>query len=94
LDCVANLITADGIFCVVLPHDLGGELARLAVQQDWFIRCQVDIRDRPGKPLHRMLLTLSRQAGDTEFQQLDLRQSEGVYSPEFCALISDFYLNY
>ncbi|CQH38358.1 tRNA1(Val) (adenine(37)-N6)-methyltransferase [Yersinia enterocolitica] len=94
LNCAEKLITENGIFCVVLPHDLGEELSRLAVQQNWFIRCQVDIRDRPGKPLHRMLLTLSRQAGETEFQQLDLRQSEGVYSPEFCALISDFYLNY
>ncbi|AHM75416.2 tRNA1(Val) (adenine(37)-N6)-methyltransferase [Yersinia hibernica] len=94
LNCVEQLITEDGIFCVILPHDLGAELARLAEQQHWFIRCKVDIRDRPGKPLHRMLLTLSRQAGETELQQLDLRQSEGVYSPEFCALISEFYLNY
>ncbi|WP_050115777.1 tRNA(1)(Val) (adenine(37)-N(6))-methyltransferase TrmN [Yersinia thracica] len=94
LNCAEKLITEEGIFCVVLPHDLGVELSRLAVQQNWFIRCQVDIRDRPGKPLHRMLLMLSPQSGETEFQRLDLRQSEGVYSPEFCALISEFYLNY
>ncbi|UWM46832.1 tRNA(1)(Val) (adenine(37)-N(6))-methyltransferase TrmN [Yersinia alsatica] len=94
LNCAEKLITKEGIFCVVLPHDLGEELARLAVQQDWFVHCQVDIRDRPGKPLHRMLLTLSRQPAETQYQHLDLRQSEGVYSPEFCALISEFYLNY
>lgn len=94
LNCAEKLITKEGIFCVVLPHDLGEELARLAVQQDWFVHCQVNIRDRPGKPLHRMLLTLSRQPAETQYQHLDLRQSEGVYSPEFCALISEFYLNY
>lgn len=94
LNCAEKLITKEGIFCVVLPHDLGEELARLAVQQDWFVHCQVDIRDRPGKPLHRMLLTLSRQPAETQYQHLDLRQSEGVYLPEFCALISEFYLNY
>ncbi|CNL03110.1 putative S-adenosyl-L-methionine-dependent methyltransferase [Yersinia frederiksenii] len=94
LNCAEKLITKEGVFCVVLPHDLGEELARLAVQQDWFVHCQVDIRDRPGKPLHRMLLTLSRQPAETQYQHLDLRQSEGVYSPEFCALISEFYLNY
>ncbi len=94
LNCAEKLITKEGVFCVVLPHDLGGELAHLAVQQDWFVHCQVDIRDRPGKPLHRMLLTLSRQPAETQYQHLDLRQSEGVYSPEFCALISEFYLNY
>ncbi|ATM94812.1 putative S-adenosyl-L-methionine-dependent methyltransferase [Yersinia frederiksenii] len=94
LNCAEKLITKEGVFCVVLPHDLGGELAHLAVQQDWFVHCQVDIRDRPGKPLHRMLLTLSRQPAETQYQHLDLRQSEGVYSPEFCVLISEFYLNY
>ncbi|CNE94747.1 putative O-methyltransferase [Yersinia rohdei] len=94
LNSAEKLITAEGIFCVVLPHDLGVEFARLALEQRWFIHCQVDIRDRPGKPLHRMLLKLARQAGETQYQQLSLRQSEGVYSPEFCALISDFYLNY
>lgn len=94
LNCAEKLITEDGMFCVVLPHELGIEFARLAGQQGWFVRCQVDIRDRPGKPLHRMLLTLSRQAGETVYQHLALRQSEGVYSPEFCQLISDFYLNY
>ncbi|WP_186376538.1 tRNA(1)(Val) (adenine(37)-N(6))-methyltransferase TrmN [Yersinia alsatica] len=94
LNCAEKLITKEGVFCVVLPHDLGEELARLAVQQDWFVHCQVNIRDRPGKPLHRMLLTLSRQPAETQYQHLDLRQSEGVYSPEFCALISEFYLNY
>lgn len=94
LNCAEQLITDEGLFCVVLPQDLGIELARLAGQKKWFVRSQVDIRDRPGKPLHRMLLTLSRESGETEYQKLDLRQSEGVYSPEFCALISDFYLNY
>ena len=82
------------MFCVVLPHDLGIELSRRAVQQNWYVRCQVDIRDRPGKPLNRMLLTLSHQPGETEYQHLALRQSEGVYSAEFCQLISEFYLNY
>ncbi|MCB5308750.1 tRNA(1)(Val) (adenine(37)-N(6))-methyltransferase TrmN [Yersinia massiliensis] len=94
LDCAEKLLTEDGVFCVVLPHDLGVELVRLAEQKSWFTRSRVDIRDRPGKPLHRMLLTLSRQFGTTDYQHLDLRQSEGVYSPEFCALLSDFYLNY
>lgn len=94
LNCAEKLITPSGAFCVVLPHDLGIELSRLAIQQNWFVHCQVDIRDRPGKPLNRMLLTLSRQMGETEYQHLALRQSEGVYSPEFCQLISEFYLNY
>jgi tRNA1Val (adenine37-N6)-methyltransferase len=94
LNCAENLITDDGMFCVVLPHELGVALVRLAGQQGWFIRGQVDVRDRPGKPLHRMLLKLSRQPGDTTHQKLDLRRSEEVYSPEFCQLISEFYLNY
>lgn len=94
LNCAEKLITDDGIFCVVLPHELGIELARLGGQMGWYVRGQVNVRDRPGKPLHRMLLTLSRQAGEAIYQELDLRQSEGIYSTEFRQLISNFYLNY
>ncbi|ANI31165.1 tRNA (adenine-N6)-methyltransferase [Yersinia entomophaga] len=89
-----RLITPEGRFCVVLPHSIGEDLAASAVQQGWFVRQQVDVRDRPGKPLHRMLLVLSRQDGEKLHQHLTLRQAEDVYSPEFCQLIGDFYLNY
>jgi len=37
---------------------------------------------------------VSRQPAETDSHELDLREKEGAYSPEFRALIADFYLNY
>nr|WP_256466221.1 tRNA1(Val) (adenine(37)-N6)-methyltransferase [Yersinia ruckeri] len=94
LDCAERLMTPEGRFCVVLPHAIGEDLAALARQQGWFVRQQVDVRDRLGKPLHRMLLVLARQDGEMLHQHLPLRKAEDVYSDVFCQLISDFYLHY
>lgn len=94
LDCAEKLIMATGWFCVILPYDAGNKFATLANRRGWFIRKRLDIRDRIGKPLHRMLLALSRQTGHTEHRQFVIRQPNGVYSFEFCQLITEFYLFY
>lgn len=94
LQCAEKLLMPQGVFCVVLPYDLGVTLEGNAHQQGWFTVRRLAVRDRPGKALNRLLLTLSRQPGEFDFQELDLREREGVYSPAFRALITDFYLNY
>lgn len=94
LDCAQRLITPEGLFSVVLPYDIGLAFEALAHQKGWYSAWQMAVRDRPGKPLNRLLLTLSRQAVAREDHELALRKSEGVYSEAFCALITDFYLNY
>ena len=94
LDCAQRLITPQGLFSVVLPYDIGLAFETLAHQKGWFSAWRMAVRDRPGKPLNRLLLTLSRQSVQRVDEELALRKSEGVYSDEFCALITDFYLNY
>lgn len=94
LTCTEKLITPLGVFCVVLPYDIGLAFETLSHQKGWFSVRRMAVRDRPGKPLNRLLLTLSRQSAKREEQELALRKSEGIYSEEFCALITDFYLNY
>jgi len=94
LDCAAKIITPEGVFSVVLPYDIGMTFEAMAHQKGWFSAWRMVVRDRPGKPLNRMLLTLSRQPADIVEQELALRKSEGIYSEAFCALITDFYLNY
>ncbi len=94
LQCAETLLRAQGLFYVVLPYDIGLTLERNAHQQGWFTSRRLAVRDRPGKPLNRLLLALSRQPVETDSQELDLREKEGVYSPAFRSLIADFYLNY
>jgi tRNA1Val (adenine37-N6)-methyltransferase len=94
LECAQMLIAPEGLFSVVLPYDIGLAFETLAHQNGWFSAWRMAVRDRPGKPLNRLLLTLSRQFVERTDEELALRKSEGVYSEEFCTLITDFYLNY
>lgn len=94
LECAQMLIAPEGLFSVVLPYDIGLAFETLAHQNGWFSACRMAVRDRPEKPLNRLLLTLSRQFVERTDEELALRKSEGVYSEEFCTLITDFYLNY
>jgi tRNA1Val (adenine37-N6)-methyltransferase len=94
LECAQMLIAPEGLFSVVLPCDIGLAFETLAHQNGWFSACRMAVRDRPEKPLNRLLLTLSRQFVERTDEELALRKSEGVYSEEFCTLITDFYLNY
>ncbi|EIC84397.1 tRNA1(Val) (adenine(37)-N6)-methyltransferase [Serratia sp. M24T3] len=94
LRCAEQLITAAGTFCVVLPFEIGLAFEQSAQQRAWHTRARIDIRDRPGKPLNRMLLALSKQWREPEHHELALREQLNVYSTEFRELIADFYLNY
>lgn len=94
LVCANRLLSPNGKFCVVLPYELGLALENNAHQQGWYTSRRLAVRDRPGKPLNRLLLELSKQVIEANIQEMDLREREGVYSPEFRQMIADFYLNY
>ncbi|MCP9269790.1 tRNA1(Val) (adenine(37)-N6)-methyltransferase [Xenorhabdus sp. XENO-1] len=94
LDCAEHLIKATGLFCVVLPYNIGETFEQMAAERGWFTHHRVNIRDRQDKPLHRLLLAFSRQGQETQVSELTIRVSDGVYSTEFRQLVTDFYLYY
>lgn len=94
LACADKLLAVNGTFCVVLPYQIGLSFEKAGQLQGWHTLARLDIRDRPGKPLNRMLLALSRHPQQADYQELALREQLNVYSAEFRSLITDFYLNY
>ncbi|MDX7990711.1 tRNA(1)(Val) (adenine(37)-N(6))-methyltransferase TrmN [Xenorhabdus littoralis] len=94
LECVRELITQTGIFCVVLPYGIGEQFESMASELGWFTDFRVNIRDREDKPLHRLLLGLSLQKQDTQVSELTIRTLDGSYSTEFRQLVTDFYFYY
>ncbi|CDG20636.1 tRNA (adenine-N(6)-)-methyltransferase [Xenorhabdus poinarii G6] len=94
LACVQALIAPTGLFCLVLPYDIGEQFAKMAADLGWFTHFRVNVRDRKDKPLHRVLLGLSLQEQDIQESELTIRSSGGTYSAEFRQLITDFYLYY
>ncbi|MEX0446978.1 tRNA1(Val) (adenine(37)-N6)-methyltransferase [Xenorhabdus sp. SGI246] len=94
LDCVEHMITPEGLFCVVLPYQIGKIFEKMATECGWFTHYRVNIRDRVDKPLHRLLLGLARQEKETQIRELTIRASDGTYSNEFQYMVKDFYLYY
>ncbi|PHM69247.1 tRNA1(Val) (adenine(37)-N6)-methyltransferase [Xenorhabdus sp. KJ12.1] len=94
LDCVEQLITPNGLFCVVLPYGIGELFEKMAIECGWFPHYRLNIRDRLDKPLHRLLLGLSRQRQEIQVSELMIRAADGTYSNEFQQLVKDFYLYY
>ncbi|AOM39238.1 tRNA(1)(Val) (adenine(37)-N(6))-methyltransferase TrmN [Xenorhabdus hominickii] len=94
LECVRGLITPTGLFCVVLPYDIGEFFERMASDLTWFTHFRVNIRDRQDKPLHRLLLGLSLQKQETQVSEITIRSLDGIYADEFRQLVTDFYFYY
>ncbi|OTA19410.1 tRNA -methyltransferase [Xenorhabdus beddingii] len=94
LECVRVLISPTGLFCVVLPYDIGEQFEKMASDSGWFTHFRVNIRDRQDKPLHRLLLGLSLHEQSSEVRKLTIRTLDGAYSDEFRRLITDFYIYY
>lgn len=94
LACAAQLLAEQGTFCVVLPHDVGAEFERLALQSGWHTAVKVNVSDRADTPLHRVLVALTRRETPLQAQALAIKQADGSYTDDFRRLITDFYLFY
>lgn len=94
LACAAALLQEGGRFCVVLPYEIGERFVTRAAAAGWHLAQRLALRDRPGKPLHRVLLTLVRQPAAPQLGEMPLRDTDGHYSDAFRQLITDFYLFY
>ncbi|WP_241522135.1 tRNA(1)(Val) (adenine(37)-N(6))-methyltransferase TrmN [Chimaeribacter californicus] len=94
LACAAALLEEGGQFCVVLPYEIGERFIATAQADGWYPARRTVIRDRPGKPLHRMLLALARSPVTLHQDELALRDEDGSYSAAFRQMITDFYLFY
>lgn len=95
LMCAKKLLTADGLFCVVLPGDVAENVEQLALQQGWSVFQRTNISDKSTTPIHRVLLAFSQQPTETLIDSLVLKQDDGkTYTPQFIQWITDFYVNY
>ena len=92
LNCAGKWITADGLFCVVLPSRTADDFILQANQRGWHLRLRMDIAETESRPAHRVLLALSYQPGVSDQRLLIIRGVDGQYSSAFCQLTRDFYL--
>lgn len=94
LQHAAQLITPDGLLCVVLPYTTGQDFIVAAGEQNWFLHTQIAVSDKPDTPFHRILIALSRRPCSAQHRTMSIKTEEGNYSADFKSFISGFYLKY
>ena len=92
LRSAALLIEEEGMFCVVLPVDIGQTFITLAQADGWHLRFRLDVAEYAHRPPHRVVLGLSPHAGETLLERLAIRAPDTRYSEEWCSLTQSFYL--
>ncbi|AOR62123.1 tRNA(1)(Val) (adenine(37)-N(6))-methyltransferase TrmN [Pectobacterium wasabiae] len=92
LCCAHQLLMPEGLFCVVLPVQVAEHFIPLAQQHNWHVQQQLCVSEQEERPVHRVLLTLSRQERGCVNSSLVIRDAERRYSMDFQQLTKDFYL--
>lgn len=90
---VAELLGAAGTFSVVLPAAAYASFVAVALHEKLFLQRVTWVHTKPDVPPKRVLMTFVKEAvPDTVQEQLVVEVSRHVYSPEYVALLKDFYL--
>lgn len=92
LEGCCRLLSPAGRIALILPAARKEELVRLARPLGLNIIRQTDVSSIEGKPPKRLLAELSAAAQQCAADSMALESALRRYTPEFTALIKDFYL--
>ncbi|EPL9570253.1 tRNA(1)(Val) (adenine(37)-N(6))-methyltransferase TrmN [Providencia rettgeri] len=94
LKCAQCCLKKNGLFCLVLPYEVGEKVQAMAEESGWFTAFRVNVSDKPATSFHRMLLGLRLVNSHAQVSNLALKEQHGEYTEDFRALIQPFYLKY
>ncbi|EOV8087185.1 MULTISPECIES: tRNA(1)(Val) (adenine(37)-N(6))-methyltransferase TrmN [Providencia] len=94
LESAKACLAAHGLFCLVLPYEVGEKMQKMAENSGWFTAFRVNVSDKPTTVYHRMLLGIQLQETQTQVTSLALKDEKGEYTDEFRKLIQPFYVKY
>ncbi|WP_369310626.1 tRNA1(Val) (adenine(37)-N6)-methyltransferase [Providencia rettgeri] len=94
LQCAQRCLKENGLFCLVLPYEVGEKVQVMAENSGWFTALRVNVSDKATTPFHRMLLGLRLVNSHTKVSNLALKEANNEYTADFRALIQPFYLKY
>ena len=86
-------LSQDGRLALILPAERLPELQQMSESHSFCLRRLTHVVPSPGKAAGRVLAELSRSEGMLEESQLLIEESRHHYTPQFTALVRDFYLN-
>lgn len=90
---VAFLLIEEGTFSVVVPADNYTGLVESCLREKLYLQRVCWIHTKPDVSAKRVLLAfVKRPVAETLHEHLTVEVSRHVYSPEYVALLKDFYL--
>lgn len=89
---VSELLSENGVFCVILPFKEKMNFIELAKNADVFPFKSTDVKGNDKAPQKRSLLAFSRQRVSCESTELILEIDRNIYTKEYQELTKDFYL--
>ena len=95
LNCAKLCLSKQGLFCLVLPYEIGESVETMAQNSGWFTAFRINISDKAKTPCHRILLGFKREQVVATISTLVLKEENGRdYTEDFQQLIRPFYLKY
>ena len=88
-----KMMTEKGRLCVILPVPEGKIFNELAVKEKLFCSRLVNVFPNPEKPAKRLLMEYQMEVTDCKTEELIIEKERNLYTPEYSALVKDFYLN-
>lgn len=90
--CAAHLLSKNGIFSTIVPHQDADYFIKLAAQNKLFISRICEVRGTKTSKVKRCLLEFSPSQGKTITQKLTIEISRHNYTQDYKNLVRDFYV--
>ncbi len=89
---VANLLSDDGIFSVVIPFKEEADFIALALKVGLFPNRNLHVKGHPNSAIKRTLLEFSFKESKIETSELIIETGRHQYTEDYINLTKDFYL--
>jgi tRNA1Val (adenine37-N6)-methyltransferase len=91
---VKHLLSSDGIFLIILPAEETGKLILLAETAGLYIRKQMKIKPKAGKPVNRILSGFGFHSdADPSLEELVIRNEDNSFTKEYVTFTEPYYFS-
>ena len=92
LNSVLRLLTRNGTFVVLLPAYESSIFEQLCISKELYPQKKLMIRHRKGGKILRIITTFERIKKEINNEELIIKNPDESYTPDFQALLKDYYL--
>jgi tRNA1Val (adenine37-N6)-methyltransferase len=91
---VKRLLSPDGIFLIILPAEENRNLIALAEVQGLYIRKQMKVKPKAGKPVNRVLSGFGfHRDASPFFEELVIRNEDNSFTTEYVTFTESYYFS-